>query len=315
MFSVADQNQKIHWIEVKIECDGELAEALTEVLGRFVSNGVVVESVTRFNPRTQENEPTGQLHVAGYLAVDDELEHKRQKLAEALWHLGQISPIPEPTYQPILDENWMEAWKKHYRPITIGKKILIVPAWYSGKRKGDRAVIRINPAMAFGTGTHPTTQLCLEMIERHLTQGIKLIDVGCGSGTLSIAALKLGASHVLAVDTDSQAVTSTLENAELNSIAASSLEVGRGSIEEIHAGRYSLQQAPLVLVNILASIILRLFDQGLSNLVSDDGVLLLSGILEDQADEIIQKGLAHGMKVIDQCTQGDWVSLALSKEV
>ncbi len=310
---MVEHNQKIHWIEVKIECDGELAEALAEVLGRFVSNGVVVESVTQFNPRTQENEPTDKVNVVGYLAVDDELEQKQHKLEEALWHLSQISPIPEPAYQPIMDENWMESWKKHYHPIPIGKKILIVPAWHTGKQKSDRTVIRINPAMAFGTGTHPTTQLCLQLLERYIIPGEKLIDVGCGSGILSIAALKLGASYALAVDTDSQAVTATSENADLNKIPASALEVGKGSVGEILSDEFSFRQAPLVLVNILASIILRLFDQGLSELVSKGGILLLSGILEDQTGEIIQKGLDHGLTVIDRETQGDWVSLAMRK--
>ncbi len=183
-------DDKIHWLEVRITCNGEIAEALADVLGRFVSNGVVVESVTRFNPTTHENEPTGDMDVFGYLSVDQDLENKKQKLQEGLWHLSQIMPIPSPVFTLIQDQNWMAAWKQHYHPIPVGDRILILPAWQQGEVVEDRVTVRINPAMAFGTGTHPTTQLCLRLLEKHIQSGIPVIDVGCGSGILSIAALK-----------------------------------------------------------------------------------------------------------------------------
>ena len=164
---MADSENKTRWMQIKIQTDGEIAEALAEVLGRFVSHGVVVESLTHFNPKTQENEPTGGLSVSGYLAVDEELETKRQKLEEALWHLSQITPIAEPESRPIKDENWMEAWKEHYHPIPVGENVLIMPSWNQLDEAETRTVIRINPAMAFGTGTHPTTQLCLRLLEKH----------------------------------------------------------------------------------------------------------------------------------------------------
>ena len=183
-------DDKIHWLEVRITGSGEIAEALADVLGRFVSNGVVVESVTRFNPNAHENEPTGDMDVFGYLSVDQDLENKKQKLQEALWHLSQIMPIPSPVFTLVQDQNWMAAWKQHYHPIPVGNRILILPAWQQGEFVEDRVTIRINPAMAFGTGTHPTTQLCLRLLEKHIQSGITVIDVGCGSGILSIAALK-----------------------------------------------------------------------------------------------------------------------------
>ncbi len=302
--------QDIQWIEIKISCDGELAEALAEVLGRFVSNGVVVENVTRFNPHTQENEPTGQMCVYGYLQADSQLEYKQQKIEEALWHLGQITPIPKPQLTPIQDENWMEAWKKHYQPIPIGEKILVIPAWHTPENKGDRLVIRSNPAMAFGTGTHPTTQLCLNLLEQCCMPGIDIIDVGCGSGILSIAALKMGASRALAVDTDHQAVNSTLENAALNAINPEVLETGKGSVKEILAGQFSIKEAPLVMANILAPIIIQLLTQGLGEIVTAGGILLLSGILDHQEDDVLQAAKQSGFSIINRLSQGDWVSLA-----
>jgi ribosomal protein L11 methyltransferase len=290
-----------------------LAEALAEVLGRFVVNGVVVETVTQFNPRSQENEPTGEIAVAGYLAVGEGLEEKRRKLEEALWHLGQISPLPPAQFTPIKDEDWMAAWKVHYHPVKIGDHLLIMPAWKEAAPDETRLVVRINPAMAFGTGTHPTTQLCLRLMERHLVPGENVIDVGCGSGILSIAALQMGGEHVLAVDVDSQAVTATLENAGLNNLPPGVLETGQGSVEEILTGRYTIQQAPLVLVNILAPVIVRLFGQGLGDLVSPGGRLLLSGILVEQESEVLQAAEKDGFTQIERMSDNDWVALAMKK--
>ena len=310
---MADPEQDIRWIEIKITTDGELAEALAEVLGRFVINGVVVETVTEFNPATQENEPTGEITVAGYLPVDESLEAKRRKLEEALWHLGQISPLPPAKYTPIKAKDWMEAWKVHYHPVKIGERLLIMPAWKDVDPDETRHVVRINPAMAFGTGTHPTTQLCLRLLERHLTPGQPVIDVGCGSGILSIAAWRIGAGPILAVDIDGQAVTSTLENAALNAIPTAVLETGKGSVEEILTGRFTLKEAPLVLVNILAPIIIRLFENGLGDLVSKDGRLLLSGILVEQEPDVLQVAKESDFVLIERLADKDWVSLALKK--
>ena len=310
---MADKKKKDHWLEVKIQSDGELAEALAEVLGRFVSGGVIVESVTQYNSLTHENEPTGQMRVVGYLPVDENLEVKRLKIEEALWHLSQIAPIPNPEYKNIKDQNWMKAWKEHFSPIPVGEKMLVLPAWQAPQQGESRQIIKINPAMAFGTGTHPTTQLCMQLLENHIRDGIDVIDVGCGSGILSIAALKLGAKYVLAVDVDSEAITSTLENARFNAIPRSALEVNQGSVKEILAGDFSIQKAPLVLVNILAAIILRLFENGLGNVVEKGGILLLSGILEYQEEEILDAANQAGFILVEKIMKADWVSFAMQK--
>jgi ribosomal protein L11 methyltransferase len=306
-------DDKVHWLQVKFTCNGEIAEALAELLGRFVANGVVVENVTLINPHTQENEPTGELDVFGYLPVDENLEEKKQRLEEALWHLGQIAPVPKPEYTQVKDEDWMAAWKQHYNPIPIGEHFLILPAWLQPENEEGRIIVKINPAMAFGTGTHPTTQLCLQMFERHFEPGQSVIDVGCGSGILSIAALRMGASHVLAVDVDGQAVLSTIENAGLNDISPLDIEVSKGSVTDILADKFSIKEAPVVLVNILAPIIIQLFSHGLGEIVSDGGTLLLSGLLDHQEEEVIQAAKTAGFSVIDHLSQDDWVSLAMKK--
>lgn len=299
------------WLEISMTVDGELAEAVSEVLDRFVSNGVVIESGVIYNDAEDEGTPFGPVRIYGYLAVDDQLEERRQRLLEALYFLGRIQPLPEPTFKAIEDEDWMAAWKKHYRPIQIGKKLLILPAWIEREDPG-RVAVKIDPSMAFGTGTHPTTQLCLEMVEEYTRPGINIIDVGCGSGILSVAALKLGAGHALGVDIDNAAVISSKENAAANGVLER-LEVGVGSVTELKEGKFSLRQAPLVLANILAPVIIRLFAAGLADLVEPGGVLILSGILEPQAAGVLEAAEANGLKHLHTRQQLDWVAIALKK--
>ena len=299
------------WLEVSMTVNGELAEAISEVLDRFVSNGVVIESGVKYNDAEDEGTPFGPVRIYGYLAIDEQIEEQRQRLLEALYFLGRIQPLPEPTFRTIEDEDWMAAWKKHYRPILIGKKLLILPAWIEREDPG-RVAVKIDPSMAFGTGTHPTTQLCLEMVEDYTLPGINVIDVGCGSGILSVAALKLGAGHALGVDIDNAAVISSKENAEANEVLER-LEVGIGSVTELLEGKFSLRQAPLVLANILAPVIIRLFDAGLADLVEPGGILILSGILDTQAPDVLVAAEAKGLKHLHTRQQGDWVAIALKK--
>ena len=173
--------------------DGELAEAVAALLERFTSGGVVLESDVKYNDAEDEGTPYGPVKVYGYLINDAHVEENRRKLEEGLWHFHTICEVPEPVYTEIADENWMDAWKDHYHPIPIGKKLLILPAWIE-QQDMSRVAVKIDPSMAFGTGTHPSTQLSLELIEEYVQTGSPVIDIGCGSGILSIAALKLGAS-------------------------------------------------------------------------------------------------------------------------
>ncbi len=299
------------WLEVSLTVNGELAESVAEVLDRFASGGVVVESGVIYDEEESEGTPVGPVRVYAYLPVDEFLEEKRQRLEEALWYLGRIQPLPEPAFKPVQDEDWMAAWKKHYHPIPIGQRLLVLPAWIE-QTDLTRLAVKIDPSMAFGTGTHPTTQLCMEMIEKHLIPGQNVIDVGCGSGILSIAALKLGAARALGVDIDSAAVKSTRENAAANEVLAG-LETGLGSVDEVLQGQFSLRQAPLVLANILAPIIIRLFGTGLADLVQPGGKLILSGILEGQAAAVKEAAAAKGLRWVETAQQLDWVAIVMEK--
>ncbi len=304
--------QDAKWLEVSMTVDPELAEAVSEVLSRHVSGGVVVESNVRYNDAEDEGTPYGPVRVYGYIAIDEKIEETRQKVAEGLWYLGRIQPLPEPAYKTIQDEDWMAAWKQHYKPIIIGKRLLIQPIWIPLEPGEKRLAVKIDPSMAFGTGTHPTTQLCMEMLEDTVQPGKTVIDVGCGSGILSIGALKLGASHALAVDIDNAAIISTKENAAANEVLEN-IETGLGSVSEILTGQFSLKQAPLVLANILAPVIIRLFDAGLADLTEPGGTLVLSGILDNQAQGVIEAAQAKGLRFIEQRHINDWVVIRLAR--
>jgi ribosomal protein L11 methyltransferase len=303
---------KPRWVEVSLTVSNEQAEAVSEVLNRYLSNGVVVEIKAESNNHGEANYLEPFARVFGYLLADASLEEKKKQLEEALWHLGQIQPLPVAHYRPIRDEDWMSSWKKNYHPMKIGRQLIIVPAWLEKEFPG-RIVIRINPGMAFGTGTHPSTQLCLQLLENTLRLNQSAIDIGCGSGILSIAALKLGATHVLAVDIDPPAIASTQENAAYNKIK-SRLEIGLGSVSEILNGQFTIRSAQVVVVNILSSIIIRLFNDGLGNLVEENGHLILAGILESQAQEIIDIASINGFTLQKTIKSSDWVSLLLFKE-
>ena len=303
----------MNWLEVSLTVDGELAESVADVLARFAPNGVMTEQGVKFNDEEDEGTATGPITVRAYLEVNDQLEETRQKLEESLYYLGMIKPVPTPAYKQIAGQNWMEAWKQHYKPILIGQRLLILPAWLESPEP-KRIPIKIDPGMAFGTGTHPTTQLCLELMEvstdhRPLTT---VIDVGCGSGILSIAALKLGASKVLGVDIDIESVKNSRENADTNGVGEELL-LGQGSVTEVLSGSFQFKSAPLVVANILGPILIRLFDAGLADLVEPNGEIILSGILDHQAESVIAAGEAKGLKRNDQRQIGDWVAISLKR--
>jgi ribosomal protein L11 methyltransferase len=306
------------WLEVSLTVNGELAEAVADVLARFAPNGVVTEQGgIQFMDDEDEGTATGPITVRAYLPIDEHTEEKRQKLEESLYYLGMIQPLPAAVFTLIADRNWMETWKEHFKPILIGKRLVIVPAWLDSPEP-DRIAIKIDPGMAFGTGTHPTTQLCLELMEKVMfavrgsNPEYRVIDVGCGSGILSIAALRLGAASALGVDIDPESVKNSRSNARINGVGPELL-LGAGSVQEILEGKFPFRRAKLVLANILAPVIIRLLDAGLADLLEPEGTLLLSGILQDQAQRVVETAQAKGLVLNEKRQMEDWVALSLGR--
>jgi len=322
-----DNKDHATWLEVALIVDGEIAEAVAEVLARFIPDGIVIESTQILSDPYDEGRPVGPLRVYGYLPVvesakDPKIEQTRRCLEESFWYLGRIRPVPAPVFKIVQQADWAETWKQHYHPIPIGQRLMMIPSWLNIPLQG-RIALRIDPGMAFGTGTHPTTRLCLEIIESLLDQvkqpvDLTAIDVGCGSGILAIAALKLGLSHALGVDKDPEAIPVARKNAADNGVAPR-LELGIGSVAEIRRGTFGLRRAPLVLVNILAPIIIQLLDDGLTDLLEPGGSLVLSGILENQLsgdDNLnpiaVLPVLERHNLVVQECRQiDDWVALVV----
>jgi len=297
-----------------------MAEAVSEVLARFIPNGVAIESTAvSANADDSEGHAVGPLRVYGFLRIDQaddeenspglsqQHEETREKIEEALWYLGRIRPLPPLQFRIVQENDWAEAWKQHYHPILIGKKLVIVPAWLTNPTP-ERVEIRMDPGMAFGTGTHPTTQLCLEYIEEYVKLGDQVIDIGCGSGILSVAALKLGAGSALGVDIDPDSVRVSHENATLNNVRER-FEIGPGSVSEIRIGLYTLQSAQLVLANILAPVLIKLLDEGLGDIVMPGGSLVLSGIIAEQAPGVEEALARNGMELTSRKHFQDWVAL------
>lgn len=304
----------MNWLEVSLTVDGELAEAVADVLARFAYSGVMMEQGVKYTDEEDAGTPTGPITVRAYLEISDQIEETRHKLEESLYYLGRIQPLPAASYKEIADQNWMESWKQHYKPILVGERLVIVPAWMESPDP-NRMAIKIDPGMAFGTGTHPTTQLCLELMEKEFMDRhpSSVIDVGCGSGILSIAALKLGAGSALGVDIDAGSIINSRENANANQIGDElTLEVG--SVQEIRQGQFAFRKAPLVLANILAPVIVRLFDAGLADLIDENGAIILSGILQEQAQNIIEATQSKGLQVNERKQIGDWVALTMSRQ-
>lgn len=285
----------MEWLEVSLTVDKEIAEAVADVLARFAHRGVVIEA-------GPEGIGAGPVVVRAYLPVDGRLPQTRHRLEEALWHLGQISPLPEPSYRRIAEADWAEAWKQHLRVLHIGRRLVVRPSWLEYAPREEEVVIVLDPGMAFGTGLHPTTQMCLVALEEHVRPGTSLLDLGTGSGILSIAGAKLGAERVLALDKDPQAVEVARENVLRNGVA-DRVTVMEGSLAQAH-GRFDV-----VVVNILARVIVEMLEQGLAERLAPGGRLILAGLIVDQEAEVVAALHRAGLRPAGRQQIDDWVGL------
>lgn len=296
-----------NWIEIKLVVDGEAAEAVAELLQRYGHQGVSIEHEGIEPDHWDEDQvpPPQQLAVRAYVLEDDRLEDAKVRLESALGHMNMMYPISSPTYTRINETDWEQAWKSHYKPLRLGRHILIRPRWIDVQPEPEDLVISLDPGMAFGTGTHPTTQLCLEALEDRVTAGLRVLDLGCGSGILAIAAAKLGAESVLALDTDPIAVRATEENATEND-TAERITAQTGSLESLVS---SSRRFDLIVVNILAHVIISMCDEGLGQVVRPGGWAIFSGIIADQADDVEAALRKTGLEPHVRRQQGDWIAI------
>ena len=287
-----------NWLEISVWLDGESTEAVSEIFNRYGKGGAVVEQ--RFLDGLGAHDIVNELVVKTYIPENDAAT--KRKIEEALWHLRQILPMPEPTFQVLTPADWAEAWKAHYSVLHIGKRTIIVPQWQSYTPQPGQVVIKLDPGMAFGTGTHPTTRLCLIALENVIAPEMRVFDIGTGSGILSIAAAKQGSGPILAVDVDDIAIHSAKRNIEMNNVA-DVIRLQAGSLESAE-GCYDL-----VLINILAQVILSLLDQGLANVIRPGGIVIASGIIDDQENDVQAAFKGKGIEIVDRLVEKDWIAL------
>jgi ribosomal protein L11 methyltransferase len=297
------------WLEASVRVDEELSESVADAMARFAPGGVALGYEDIEPDPDGEGRPRGPLTVRAYLPYDDELETRRSGLEQALWHLGRIRPIPEPVFREVAQTDWSLEWKKNFRPVRIGKRLVIVPSWLDWKAAEGDVVLRLDPGMAFGTGMHPTTQLCLEALEERVRPGTDVADLGCGSGILAIAALRLGAARAAGWDVDPEAVRAARENALINGVD-SRFDVRLGSLGDLLAGKRS---HPIVAANILAGVLREMLRASLADAVPPGGCLILSGILAEQSAGVEEAVAAGGLRLAEKKIREDWVALVAEK--
>jgi len=329
-------------LEISVVVDSEAAEAVSELFNRYngggydedneageAGGGGAVIEATGFDYDEQPIEGEYEIVVKTYVKPGRRGDEIRRKIEDGLWRLSLIYPMPEPQVRAIREEDWAHAWKKFYKPLRVGERVVLKPSWEAFEAQPDDIIIELDPGMAFGTGLHPSTRLCVRALEQIVRPGDTVLDVGTGSGVLSIVAAKLGATAILATDIDPLAVQVTAENAAINGLPIASslfakssakpsandgiLAVKQGSVPANMAGRFDVMVA-----NILAEVLVKLFDSAYDNTplaepLAPHGKLVLAGIIEEREALVIDAATRHGLHLIDRLQEQDWVALVVTR--
>jgi ribosomal protein L11 methyltransferase len=305
------------WAEISIQTAQEAVEAVANVLHEAGAGGVVIEDPAQLAGRAEEFgigelpevlPPAGNITVKAYLPVNTELEFRLKALQEELNRVLHFLSVPgEITLQKVAEEEWATAWKTYYKAFRVGEQIVIKPAWEECQTKTGDIVIELDPGMAFGTGNHPTTTMALALLERYLKSGDKVFDIGTGSGVLAIAAAKLGAAEVLAVDKDPVAVEAAWENCRRNNVIEKVAVLPGDLFEELSG------LADLVVANITADVLLLLIEE-LPFYLSSQGVFIGSGVIDPYFDDIKEALVDKGFRLLEIMGREEWVAFAASRE-
>ncbi len=315
-------------VQISVEVDVEAAEAVCELFNRLngrdwdadardhgAGGGAVIEGTgfpddADLAPEAIDLAAAHRILVKTFVPAGKRAEELQQQIAEGLWWLSRLYPIPEPKISLLDDRDWQEAWKEHYASFRVGQRIVIQPVWEEPLPPGDDVVLRLNPGMAFGTGLHPSTQLCLALLEQYAPHRTRLLDVGTGSGILAIAAAKLGVWTIVGTDTDPLALQVAAENARHNEITTMpgvSWSMQEGSLPA--RGLFDI-----VVVNILPHVIVHLLThEELAARLAPGGILLLAGIIKNRSAAVEACLHARNFIVAAKRVQEDWVALVARK--
>ena len=305
------------WAEVSITTSHEATEFIAEIFHDLGASGVVIEDPELVNSYIRsgqwdytdipEAENTEVVTVKAYLPVDDELDEKMRRFEREVNALAGHDVDKGPgaiSCNEIQDEDWSENWKQYFHTEKVGDAIVIKPSWEDYEAAPDDVVIELDPGEAFGTGSHPTTAMCIRELETLVKAGMEVFDAGTGSGILSIAAAKLGAGKITAVDYDRTALKVARENIGQNHVE-DVITLGQSDILKQVDGK-----ADLVIANIIADIIIRLFDE-LEAHLNPGGALLASGIIADRIGDVTEAALAHGFTIEKVIETGGWAAMVI----
>ena len=301
------------WIEVRVITKSEALEPVSGIFYSLDCKGVAIEDPEDILGREQGPltwdfadinvlEHKGKFAVVkAYFAEEDNIEeilgYVNEKLVE-LKEMGIDLGEAKVEHEKMYEEDWANTWKQYYKPSKVGEKIVVKPIWEEYEQKEGELVVNLDPGMAFGTGTHETTRMCIQALEKYVKEESTVFDVGCGSGILAIAAAKLGAKLAVGVDLDPVAVESSIENVGYNNL--NNIEILHGNLVEVIDGK-----SDIIVANILAEIICILTDD-VKRVMKDGGVFITSGIIHDRVDMVCEKLEATGFEVIEKNRDGEW---------
>lgn len=293
------------WVELSVESLPEYVEPLSQVFSRYGQGGVAVEEVGGYNPDEGETPSGDELIVLRtYIPLNSATEERRNQIDLGVRLVAHFSPISVLKEKVVEEEDWEQLWKEHFHVLRIGQRTVVVPSWREYRPMDSDVVVGLDPGMAFGTGHHPTTRMCLELLEELVTPGMDVLDVGCGSAILSIAAAGLGAGSVLGLEIDPVAEEVARSNVRDNDLDGT-VKVTLGTLPhaDVDTDCYDIAVA-----NISAKIVSELAGE-LVAAVRPGGTLIVSGVLQDNADGVVQSLTEAGAHVRRRCISGDWVSL------
>ena len=298
----------MNWLELSIKSPPEFVEPLSHIFYKYGEGGVSVEYPAEFNPDEGEVAPVPDfLTIKTYLRFDETLDHRRANIeigVKLVAHVCEIEPLVE---RKVEEEDWESNWKEYFHPITIGKKLVICPTWRTNDCYPQRSVVMLDPGMAFGTGHHPTTRMCLELLEEIIQGEEKVLDIGCGSGILSIASVQLGAEFSRGIEIHENAVDVARENCVSNNVD-DKIDIVLGTLDE---HKYN-ECYDVAVANISSKVIVDLI-QSLVRSIKVGGALILSGILSESFANIERAVSGVDVRIEDVKRDGDWVAILAFK--